>query len=87
MSLKDIEQRVMKLEDQCARYDERIDDLQAGNKELKDHLDKQDEGQEQFKDSMFDKMNAQRSLIITTLVGVIVAIVGSVAFVAISRLW
>ena len=77
----------MKLEDQCARYDERIDDLQAGNKELKDHLDKQDEGQEQFKDSMFDKMNAQRSLIITTLVGVIVAIVGSVAFVAISRLW
>jgi uncharacterized coiled-coil protein SlyX len=87
MTLKDLEERVIKLEEQCARYDERIDELKADNQELKCHLDKQDEGQEQFKESMFDKMNAQRSLIITTLVGVLAAIVGSVVFVAVSRLW
>lgn len=87
MSLRDLEKRVDDLEQQCAQYNVLIDELKDNVKDFKEHLDKQDEGQEQFKQSMFDRLDAQRTLIITMLVGVLTAIVGSVAFVAVSRLW
>lgn len=87
MTEENIETRIGALETVCARYDERIVGLKAQNQELKDMLADQNKGYDEFKQTMLDKLDAQRTLIITTLVGVLAAIVGSVVFVAVSRLW